>query len=180
MTKAVRAITHFLQLADMKPARILVTWIAVVLMSGCATAYPPAPQRMQATAQQVLDRAERSNWRIRVHADTVYEGRVLFLSTTKVRVARGDLLIADVTRIERAYNVEPSGARLGAGVGFTIGAILGSAFVYSFAHGFGSDCSPACLLGGGATFGVMGAFIGGLIGDSDKPAPQDWATIWER
>jgi hypothetical protein len=150
------------------------------LLAACATAHPPAPSRMPGSARQVLDRAERSNWRIRVHADTVHEGRVLFLSTTKVRVARADLALADVTRIERAYNVEPSGAALGVGVGFAIGAIAGSAFAYSFSRGFGADCSATCLLGGGAAFGAMGGFIGGLIGDSSDPGPKDWAIIWQR
>lgn len=153
-----------------------------VAMTACATADPPAPQRMDGSVLSVLDRAERSNWRIRIHADTVYEGRVLFLSTTNADIGGRRVVLHDVTRIERNYDAQPGGGLRGAAIGGMIGLII-SAGGISFANSMLGDsggCSTKCAFEIAVPVTGMFAVLGGMVGAGTDPSTKDWAVIWQR
>src|SRR5688572_25621997 len=105
--------------------------VSALMMTACATSRGPVPARIDAPVLNALEQAERGNWRIRVHADSMYEGRVLFLSPEKVRVQHNEVQLAGITRVERSYDAKPGGKMEGAATGAFIGLGL-SLLAYRF------------------------------------------------
>jgi hypothetical protein len=160
--------------------RLTVVILSALMLSACATSRGRVPARIDAPVLNVLEQAERGNWRLRVHADTAYEGRVMFLSRNEVRIYRTEIPLTNITRIDRSYDAEPRGAVTGGAVGATIGVGL-SLLVYEFAQGMsesanGCECGFQIFVPITAMFGAVGAMFGAGL----DPSTNDWATIWQR
>ena len=160
--------------------RLAVLMVTALTMSACATSRAPIPARMDAPVLNVLEQAERSNWRIRVRADTTYEGRVMFLSPDKVRINRTEIPLTNIMRIDRAYDAEPRGVLKGGLIGAGVGLGL-SLLVYRFAEGMsespdGCECGIQIFV----PFTAVIAAVGAMFGAGLDPSTNDWATIWQR
>jgi hypothetical protein len=153
--------------------------VSSLLMSACATSRRPVPARIDAPVLSALEQAERGNWRIRVYADTMYEGRVLFLSPDKVRIHRNEIALINIARVDRSYDAKPGGKLDGAATGAGIGLML-SYLGYRFAKGMNESPDCNCTWQIFLPITALSSAIGMMVGAGLDPSTSDWATIWQR
>ena len=97
----------------MRRTPIAVACVAVPL-AGCVSFNTVVPSRMNAQVADVFQQANSGNWTVRVHADSVYEGRVSLVQRDAARVGGTVVVFDRVTRIERSYNQDLGDAKGGA------------------------------------------------------------------
>jgi hypothetical protein len=153
--------------------------VSTLLMPACATSRAPVPARIDAPVLNVLERAERGNWRIRVYADTAYEGRVMFLSPEKVRIHRNEIALTSIARVDRSYDAEPGGKLDGAVTGIGIGMML-SYLGYRFAKGMSESPDCNCSWQIFVPITALSTAVGMMVGAGLDPSTNDWATVWQR
>jgi hypothetical protein len=143
-------------------------------LSACLSATNTPPQRIEAPVIDVMRRARNLNWLVRVHADSVYEGRVTFVHPDAARVGRQLVAFDRVTQVDRSYESETSGKTtglvIGAGIGLSIAYLLSA-----FAAGMGDEVGIGAI----AAVGLV-AVIGAISGSGIDPPAREWATIWQR
>ena len=155
--------------------------LLATLLSGCFSFNHRPPAQLFVPIENVVQRAQNGNWLLRVHTDSVYEGRVQSMYRGIARIGRRDVVLANVTRIERAYEADAGGRNAGTVVGIGIGGLF-VATLLSFIYSMGespSACNAICFVGVaamGATIGTIGTIAGSLA----DPPERAWATIWQR
>ena len=150
------------------------------MLSGCLSFNTAAPPRVAGPVEDVLLRGRDGNWRVRVHADSTYSGRVTFVAADAARIGDVRVPFAAVQRVDRRYDRDAGGKKTGAVIGAAIGVGLGFMGIGFWEYGNERKCSPWCQIRIVAPTSAVVGLIGGLIGGAIDPPTHGWATVWER
>ncbi len=134
-----------------------------------------AQQSDSVSASQILERAKRGNWFLRVRTDTaLVQGRVTFLHRdTAASFGRQRVRFNDVSQIERRTRQGSAAGPAAIGGGL----LLGGFFMLWGAGLCEGDCDSAVLIGAAAGF-TLGGAVGALLGTAISPGRVHWATLW--
>jgi hypothetical protein len=155
----------------MKTAR-LVMLLSAVALAACVGVPAAPPERIEAPIIDVMRRSRNMNWLVRVHADSLYEGRVSFVRPDAARVGKHLVPFERVTVIERSY--VGSDRKVGVGEGIALG--FGLAYVLArLSPAFADPSGTILVIGAG-----VGAIVGAMMASRGDPSEREWTTIWQR
>jgi hypothetical protein len=128
------------------------------------------------SVKQLLDRAHRNNWWVRVHLldSSSVEGRVPRLVGGAASVGRNSVQLDQVAAIDRRLRVGGGARQVGIATGLLTGAFLTAFYTGLCESGCRSSGALVAGLGGFGTGFALGAFFGSVI----NPGRIEWRPVW--